>query len=65
MPEGVDHVAFVIPGVVDRLVVKEQAERRFERNNETSIVHDHRKDEKCTGACRKFNGEWLIYYGGR
>ena len=60
MPEGVDHVAYVVPGIVDQQVVKDQAERRFERNNETSIVHDHRRDEKCSVKCKKFDGEWKI-----
>lgn len=56
MPEGVDHVMYIIPGKVDGAVCKEQSEQRYMRNKETSIVHDHRKGEPCKVSCKKYDG---------
>lgn len=39
------HESYIVPGVVDGDVVREQAIRRRDKDGETTIVHDHPYDE--------------------
>jgi hypothetical protein len=48
----INHQTFVIPGVVDYAVAMLQAERRRDKDNETTIVHVHRSGEACIEKCR-------------
>lgn len=58
MPTGIDHLTYVIPGVVDGAVVKEQAERRLKKNGEVTLVHAHPREDAasdivpCNSKCQ-------------
>jgi hypothetical protein len=43
-----DHHVFIVPGVVDGDVVREQANAKQTKLGESSYVHDHKHDEDCT-----------------
>ena len=46
----VNHHAYILPGIVDGAVVKAQAERRRDRQNEVTVVHDHHAEAGTSTA---------------
>lgn len=50
------HQYFIIPGIVDGAKCHADAQERRDdkRHPETSIVHDHRRGEKCNAKCTTY-----------
>lgn len=53
---------YVLPGVVDGVVMRAVAEREYEKNGTVSTVHEHSSEGECNERCTRFGvagkAEW-------